>query len=254
MVVLIRLLISLEPRGKQNKEKFYEFYTFHFDFSAAEVLRDATLTVEYTFDNTLIDNGPLGINGTGVGHSFSSTARINQSLASFNNQSYVQATGLVLLGTSSRSYSLSIWIYPTVINRGSIIHVSENISGLGWCIPMLGFSNTSVIITQSWSFGPVTVVGPTARANVWTYLAVTYSASIGLRLWINGTQYGSASAPFQYAAASSRVTATLGSSLNGTGLCSSGGINMGQFYGYLDQFSLHSRELSASDVFALANP
>lgn len=234
--------------------KLYEIYTFHFNFSAAEILRDATLTVEYTFDNTLIDNGPLGINGTGVGHSFSSTARINRSLALFNNRSYVQATGLVLLGTFSQSYSLSIWIYPTVINRGTIIHVSADISGLGWCLPMLGFSNASAIITQSWNYGAVTVVGSTARTNVWTHLAVTYSASIGLRLWVNGTQYSSASAPFQYAAASSPVTATLGSSLNGTGLCSSGGINMGQFYCYLDQFSLYSRELSASNVFALANP
>ena len=100
-------------------------------FSAQEILREATLTVDYTFDNTLLDNGPLGINGTGVNYTFSNAGRMNQSLSLSINGSYVQATGLVLLGTSGQSYSFSIWIKPTIVTEGTLIHVSQNTTGFG---------------------------------------------------------------------------------------------------------------------------
>ena len=155
---------------------------------------------------------------------------------------------------TNQAHSYSIWINPIVINRGSVVHVSSSTGGDGWCVPVIGFTNASLIVAQTWNGGAVTVTGPLATANVWTHIAVTYSPSLGLRLFINGTQYGSATGPVIYAAASMPVAVTFGSSLNGTVGCTSGGIAKGQYYGYLDQFSVYSRELSASDVLALANP
>jgi hypothetical protein len=225
-------------------------------FSAAEVLSDATLTVYYSFDNSSsYDSGSLGINGTATNCGYSNSGRVNHSLSLLNNPSYVQATGLVLLGTTGQSYSFSIWIKPLVTKNATIIHVSTTAVGSGgWCIPMLGFTSGGAIAAESWNGTSVSVIGPIVNANAWTHVAVTYSLSNGLRIWISGTQYGSASALFSYAAANGPVIVTLGSSLAGTGFCVTDAIVAGQYHGYIDEFQLYSRELSAADITSLANP
>ena len=220
--------------------------------SATEILRDATLTVAFSFEDNLLDSGPMGINGSGVNVGYASVGRLNRSLALLVNQSYVQATGLVLFGTVGQPYSFAIWIRPTVVDRGTIIHVSELPSGLGWCVPMLGFTSASTIGVQGWNGSPMTLTGPPAVVNVWTHLAVTYSPASGLRLYVNGTQWGAASSTYSYAAAGYPVTATLGQPLTGI-VCSAGNINIGQYFGYMDDFELYSRELTASFVLGLAN-
>ena len=224
-------------------------------FSAAEILRDATLTIEYTFDNqSLVDSGPLRINGTGSNYIFTNTGRVNYSLSLSVNQSYVQATGLVLLGTNNQPHSFSLWIKPTNISGGTIIHVSRFVTGDGWCFPLLGFSNSSNLIVQSWNGSSIVLIGPVVIINVWTHIAITYLNSNGLRLWINGNQYGSNSVPFNYVTPNFPVVVTIGSSLDGQNSCSSGGIEMGQYFGEIDEFQLYSRELSSSDINSLANP
>ncbi|UJR28915.1 hypothetical protein I4U23_010133 [Adineta vaga] len=221
--------------------------------NATEILRDATLTLQYTFDNTLLDNGPLGINGTGVNISYSNTGRFNQSLSLSVNQSYVQGKNLILLGTKNQSYSLSVWIKPSINTRGTIIHVSSQTNGLGWCMPMMGFTNTSSINVQSYNLTCISITGPTIPLNRWTHVTVTYSTSVGLRLYVNGTQYGTSTGPYFYSAANNPVTATLGSSLSGTSSCYACGIIKSQYYGLIDEFHIYSRELSAVDVSKLAN-
>jgi hypothetical protein len=224
-------------------------------FRAAEVLADATLTVYYTFDNSsLADSGSLHINATGAHYSYSSSGRVSLCLALINTPSYIQASALVLLGTPGQSYSFSIWIKPTVITNGTIIHVSSLASGLGWCFPALGFTSGGAIGVQGWNGSAVSLTGPTATPNVWTHLAITYSSSNGISFWVSGTQYGSASGPYNYSTPNSPVIVTIGSSLSGASSCPSTSIVMGQYHGYIDQFQLYSRELSASDITSLANP
>ena len=189
-----------------------------------------------------------------MNHAYTTSGRVNGSLSLLTTPSYVQARGLVLLGTNNLAYSLAIWIKPTMVTSGTIIHVSGLPSGLNWCIPMLGFASTGRIIAHGWNGNSVAITGPLITANVWTHLVVTYESSNGIKLWVNGTQYGAASGAYNYLAASIPVTATLGSSLNGTNTCASGGITMGQYLGYMDEFQLYSRELSAADVTVLANP
>ena len=252
MDVLIKYPISQTPKSKRGffEHKLVQMFLL---LSATEVLTYATLTVSYSFESTLLDGGSLGINGTGSSISYG-TGRVNQSLALLGSSSFVQATGLVLLGTQGQAYSLAIWIKPTSTAGGTIIHVSQFASGVGWCIPMLGFTSSGNVGVQSWNGGPVSITGPIVTTNVWTHLVVTYGPSIGLRLWVNGVQYGAASGPYTYAAATVPVTATLGSSTGGMGYCSPGVITLGQFHGYLDEFRLYSRELNATDVSRLANP
>ena len=252
MDVSIKYLISQTPKSKIG---FFEhkLVQVFFLLSLTEVLVYATLTVSYSFESTLLDSGSLGINATGTNVSYS-TGRVNQSLAVLVTPSFVQVTGLVLLGTQGQAYSLAIWIKPTATAGGTIIHVSQFASGVGWCIPMLGFTSSGMVGVQGWNGSGVSLTGPLITANVWTHLAVTYGASNGIRMWVNGVQYGAASGGFTYMAATVPVIATLGSSTTGTGYCNTGTITMGQFRGYLDEFRLYSRELSSSDVSALANP
>ena len=223
-------------------------------FSSTEILREATLTVNYSFDNdSLLDDGPLGINGTGLNYTFSGSCRVKKCLSLLNNPSYIQAGNLVLLGTTNQSYSFSIWINPTIINQGTIIHASQNSAGNGWCVPMLGFTSSSAIGVQSWSQSIVALMGPAAVANVWTHIAITYSATNGLRLWINGSQYGSGTVGFPYIAFNGPMFVTIGLPVNGQ-VCASSIINKGEYTGYIDEFALYSRELNSADIINLANP
>ncbi|CAF4659189.1 unnamed protein product [Rotaria sp. Silwood1] len=223
--------------------------------SATEVLQDATLTIFYPFNNSLLDYGPLGINGTGINYQYATIGRVNESLNLSSNPSYVQATGLVYLGTVGNPYSLAIWIMPITIAGGTIIHVSSNTSGIHWSMPMLGLTNAGNIIVQSCSVNSSLILtGPAINVGVWTHLAVTYQSTDGLRLWVNGTQYGAASGAYTFSAAGVPVTATLGFSPSIAGPCSSSTIATGQYTGLLDEFYLFSRELSSTDVWNLANP
>ncbi|CAF5053509.1 unnamed protein product [Rotaria magnacalcarata] len=197
---------------------------------ATEVLYEATLTFSYSFENNLLDGGTLGINGTGTTISYSTSGRVNNCLSLLSSSSYVQATNLVLLGTVAQSYSFSIWIKPNAVAGGTIVHVSSGTTGHGgWCIPMLGFTSSDASGSD---------LGP----------------SDGLRLYVNGAQYGSASGSYTYQAAGTPVSLLLGSSLSGLWWCASGVITMGQYNGYIDEFELYSRELSAANVYSLANP
>ncbi|CAF3754116.1 unnamed protein product [Rotaria socialis] len=119
---------------------------------------------------------------------------------------------------------------------------------------MLGFTSSGNVGVQSWNSNSVSITGPVVTTNVWTHLAVTYGPSNGLRLYVHGAQYGSASGSYTYQAAGTPVSLFLGSSLSGLGSCASGVITMGQYNGYIDEFELYSRELSSANVYSLANP
>lgn len=157
------------------------------------------------------------------------------------------------MGTTAQSYSLSIWIKPNSVLNGTIIHASSGTDGVGWCIPMIGFTNNGRVGAQSWSGGIVPLTGPTVLTNVWTHVAVTYSSTNGLRLFVNGSQYGSATGGFSYITANTPMVLTLGSPINGTA-CATSVIVPNQYSGYLDELQVYSRELNANEILTLANP
>ncbi|CAF4960359.1 unnamed protein product, partial [Rotaria socialis] len=128
--------------------------------NATQVLYEATLTFSYSFEDNLLDSGTLGINGTGTTIAYSTPGRVNNCLSLLSNSSYVQATNLVLLGTVGRSYSFSIWIKPNIVAGGTILHVSSGTTGVGWCIPMLGFTSSGNVGVQGWNHSAVSITGP----------------------------------------------------------------------------------------------
>ena len=99
----------------------------------------------------------------------------------------------------------------------------------------------------------VAVQGPVLQAGVWTHIVTSYSMTNGVRLWVNGTLIGSSST-FTYAASNVPDWITVGTTFPAALPCASGNIAVGQFYGMIDEFSVYSRELTASEVYTLANP
>jgi len=64
-----------------------------------------------------LDSGPLGINGSGSNYSYINSCRVNRCLALLNNVSYIQAEGLVLLGTIVQSYSFSFGLNQLLLEE-----------------------------------------------------------------------------------------------------------------------------------------
>ncbi|CAF2488976.1 unnamed protein product [Rotaria sp. Silwood2] len=127
-------------------------------------------------------------------------------------------------------------------------------TGVGWRLPILGLSSSYQIIGQNWNGGSaVPVVGPVSPLGVWIHVATSYDSTNGIRLWLNGTLIGSTGS-FSYSPSSAPNTVTLGNSLSRQSSCVTGSISKGQFYEKMDELRIYSRELTATEVDALANP
>ena len=217
-----------------------------------EILDDATLTFYFPFDcGSLHDQGPLRINGSLFGSEKFVVGRKGNALQ-FDSafDSYFRVNGLVLLGTSDQSYSMSIWINPTAIKNSSIIHVSTERNSLGsWCVGMLGLTSSGQLVAFSPDNAAVSVAGPILKINSWVHAAITYSTSNGLRLYVDGTLQNS-SHPFRYSVSDRPNYLFLANSFDGSNC-----IGMrGPFFSALDEFRLYSRELNAHDVSKLSQP
>jgi hypothetical protein len=231
-----------------------ELYYFDRVRTPREILDDASLTVYLSFDNySLNDQGPLRINGH-VNGSVNFTEGIVGGALHIDpiSDSYVQVTGLVLLGVSDQSYSISIWIRPSERRNSTIVHVSSENNGMGWCIPMLTLTDQGQLIALSWSAGREDLSGPIVPLNGWTHVAITYSRSVGLSLYTNGTVSNSSGAFSFTASGSTRSNLFLGSSLFGTSSCGYIPYYNGQYTGALDEFRLYSRALSENEISELA--
>ncbi|CAF1533832.1 unnamed protein product [Adineta ricciae] len=219
----------------------------------SEILTDATLTTWHSFDNiSLIDSGPLGLTRT-YSNVTLVPGKVNQALSFNSSLSFYQVSGFVLLGIPNNPYSMSLWVTRTSTGGGILIHLSTQTNGTGWCAALMGFRSTGEIIVINWYGGTGTeIVGPILSINIWIHIAMTYSPTNGLILYINGINYGTTGSR-SYGAPGQNVFLTLGNFLGGTS-CNKTSITSDPYVGYLDEFRVYSRELSAADVYGLANP
>jgi hypothetical protein len=140
---------------------------------AAEVLDDATLVIYCSFDgNSLLDRGPLLINGTGSNYSFTAYGRANEALHLSTVPSYVHFDGLRRISRFSWPYTISIWICPTISSSGTIVHLSA-LPSIAWCLLLMGFTSTGQIAINSWSGMIVSLIGPTIPLLTWTHVVAT---------------------------------------------------------------------------------
>ena len=86
MIYILHSALTIGTSGVYSPNNFFDGCLDSISYSnraknATEVLNDATNVVYLSFDdNSLLDTGPLLINGTGMNYTFTSSGRVNQSL------------------------------------------------------------------------------------------------------------------------------------------------------------------------------
>lgn len=183
--------------------------------------------------------------------------RLSQALAfSGASSSYFQGSGLTSLGFNNQPFSISLWIQPQLLS-GTLVHLSSSPNGVGTnCFPLLGFSSTGAIIAQVLTATATlaTATGPILpiSSSAWVPIAQTWSATNGLRLYVNGTLTSSIAASTFLGSGTTPNYLTLGGCLSGCMACSNGQIGVpGPYTGALDDVRVYLRELSSIDVCTL---
>ena len=165
--------------------------------------------------------------------------------------------------TAYNAYTMTMWIRPTVTTSGTLVHLSTASNGGGICYDLLVFSPTGSLVLQHITstlvmFGIAT---NTITANVWTHLALMYSAASGLRIFINGqiVAISSSATSIGYYDPGPPLFITLGNISplgSSTALAcntSSTTIASGFYNGWMDDFRLYNRELNSEELCALIN-
>ena len=223
--------------------------------SATEILSDASLVAHYSFDlpSPTQDSGPNGLNGTSI-NTASVSGRVNQAMRFTGSTSYFQAFGFYQLGFGvnyNRAFSISMWINPASFGSCTFVQQSTLAAG-GSCFNMLGIwtytGNSGQIVAQGYAWP--TVYGPSITLNTWMHLSWTFSLANGYILYANGVRYGT-TGYYSYGGTSGLITwLQIGYNFG----CSSAYITNAAFQGSIDEIYAHNRELSATEVAALANP
>ena len=222
--------------------------------SACEVLEDATLVGCFLFDiaNPYVDSGPNSLSNTQVSTTIISSGHSKDAI-SFDGTSYFQASSFTGLGVVDQSFSILLWVRARSTNR-TLVHVSGNSNGVGWCIPFIGLHSNGSIVAQMLTGSiilPCLISTLTPSSTTWTHVVETWSTTNGLRLYINGALAGSLPSITNYVASGASNFITLGNSLSGMGVCSGGCLGTrvpGAYDGDIDDFRVYSRELSGSEV------
>lgn len=220
--------------------------------SECEILDDASLVTYYTFDNSPVydDSGPNSLISTSSATSFVLSGHSGKAISFNDSTAYLQISGLTALGTNYTAFSISLWIRPYA-SSGTLVFVSSTSSGTGWCMSMLGFAANGSIVAQILSSSVESVFGPAVRvSSAWHHIVETWSATNGLRLYVNNVLVASQPAATTYSASSASNYARLANRPNNA--CHYGGIGLQNAYsGEIDDFKIYSRELSKDDVCAL---
>ena len=223
--------------------------------TSCEILNDASLVAHFPLDGSSKDIGPNAMIGTyntrnNNGLSWIS-GRVNQALNFNSSNSYFQSCGFYSLG-QNQPYSIVMWVNPS-FQSGTLFHLSSAATGSGtWCLPMIGFSSNGSLVAQSWNGSAVLIMGPILPINTWTHIVQTYSSTNGLRLYINGGLYDSATIN-KFSSSNLIMCITLGGSGYGKN-CQTGSISMGQYSGAIDEFYVYNRELTVLEICPLAHP
>jgi hypothetical protein len=77
-----------------------------------EILDDASPVAYYSFDcGSTLDTGPNLLHGHANGQT-TVAGQINEAIEFNSSTAYFQASGFTALGTSNKSFSISLWIKP----------------------------------------------------------------------------------------------------------------------------------------------
>ncbi|CAF1643220.1 unnamed protein product [Adineta ricciae] len=221
--------------------------------SASEILDDATLVTNHSFDyQSYYDSSSLHLKGKYTNVTFVN-GRMNKAIHFQSNLSFYQIDGFILLGVSNKSYSITLWIYPESIQGSILLQQTTKMTGQDWCIYLLGFSSNGNIIGTIWNGSLEEIIGPILPNNVWSHVGYTYSRINGLRLYVNGTLINRKNSNLNYIGSEQVNTLILGNSIENIS-CNSQSIISDVYNGSIDEFRVYSRELNNNEIFQLANP
>ncbi|CAF1033195.1 unnamed protein product [Adineta steineri] len=224
--------------------------------SACEILEQATLAARFSFDGSspLLDLGPNTVSSFASNYSLVSGRTLQAISIMGISSSFFQASGFLALGIANQPFSFSLWMKPQSL-AGTIIHVSTNSSGIGFCAPFIGFSsNGSLIVQIMTNTSYVAISYSSLSLTDFTHIVQTWSSTNGLQLYINNVLVGSIAAATYQTASTWINYVTLGGCLNGCVSCSAvpgNEVLPGPFAGAVDDFRVYSREVTASDVCTL---
>ncbi|CAF3465703.1 unnamed protein product [Rotaria socialis] len=222
--------------------------------SATDILSLASVTAYFSFDllNPSNDNGPLGLNGTAVNTAIIS-GRVNEAMRFSGSSSYFYAYGFYQIGygvLANKPFSISFWINPTAIASCAVIQTTQSATSSG-CYNVIGFYSATgsamQIIVQGYAW--YSMYGPFITTNTWTHISTTYSQTNGLRLYVNGALFGN-TGTFTSSSSGRIMYLQLGYNY----VCSSSSITNSAFQGSMDEVYVHNREITQSEITALANP
>ncbi|CAF1370636.1 unnamed protein product [Didymodactylos carnosus] len=218
--------------------------------SAAEILVDATQVFYYSFDqpNPYYDNGPNRLNATSIQNVASTSGHVGQAVRfTTTSSSYIQINYWPSLGwPSSKPFTFAMWIYATSVSGGGLLYTPPN------GISLLGLTNSGQIVAQLQEASPVNiwqaVIGGFIPVNTWKHVACTFSVTNGLILYLNGVSQGSINGILTYYWTSGLYYIYIGYAGSQAYI-----VNGGSFQGTMDEFYAYRRELSATEILALAS-
>ena len=223
--------------------------------SSSEVLTAASLIAYYSFDlpNPTYDNGPNGLNGSSSNVA-TVAGRVNEAMQFTTSSSYFRAYGFYQAGFGvnyNQPFSVSLWINPSSTSRCTIVQMSRS-ANRSSCFNMIGLwsytDRTIQIVAQGYAWPAV--YGSFVTVNTWTHVSWTFELSTGYSLYVNGVLFGT-TGYYSYTGTSRVINwLQIGYSFS----CSSAYITNRAFFGIIDEIYVHNRQLSASEVYALANP
>ncbi|CAF1019598.1 unnamed protein product [Didymodactylos carnosus] len=219
--------------------------------SATEILADGTLSFYFSFDNPTpsLDNGPNGLNCT-ISNGATVSGRVNQAIRLNGASSYVQLYGFYQWGfISAKPFSVAMWINPISTYGGTLLHFSSTSTGSS-CLSLMGITLGGQIIVQAYYSNNPSIVGPQLSTNTWTHIGYTYSTTNGMILYYNGAAYLTLAVSSFYNNGYIDYL-NFGSNL---GCCGCANVPNYAFQGSLDELYVYRREISASEMLALANP
>ena len=219
--------------------------------SAARLLTIATLVVYFSFDGSTLteDMGPNKMNGS-LSNAAVTTGRVGQGLAFSGILSYLQIYGFYQLGRSNQPFTIALWIYPYSVAGGTLIHKSVfQFNSTSWCQDMMGLTYAGQISLRTNGANQL-ITGPFISTRQWTHIVYAYSPTNGQTMYINGALYLSTGA-ISFTSSSQTDWLTIGYNF---GICTVSPVTGGYYFGAIDEFYVFRRELSASEVYSLANP
>jgi hypothetical protein len=220
--------------------------------SSTEILFDASVTAYYSFDLSSLsnDNGPNGLNGLSI-NTVMVKGRVNQAMGFSGSSSYFQAYGFyqIIYSVSTNPFSVSFWMNPSGVASSTIVQITQ-LQSSSSCFNFIGITSPTGVTGQLMvqGYGWPIIYGSFLTINVWTHVSVTYSLADGMILYVNGVLFGSTGVSIF------SNTGYITWIQIGYNFACGNNVPNGGYQGSIDEFYVHSRELTQADITVLANP